>query len=493
MDSIWAEAAKKKWHYIHHRFRTPLFVSLLWEGASKRYDPDFHFPYETDWFMHLQGEIAIAEDVWQAMHDKIAKELLQNPKFLLKAIERAYSIDQRVETVVNEIANRHFDNSEQLLAAWQQYVDISYKFGSTILLPLFVEEDMEQQLKQKVHQHLAHSEQNMVYQTLTTPAKVGTAARQHEMLLVLAVKEQQHKLTDKDIEQYLAQFSWTKNNAFDGQFLSKKEVLAQIKELQKTDVKNQLNQYQLESAKHHHQLTTITQQLKGDSYALTLIETIQESIYFRSWRSERYYYYAYQLQKFYEQVAKAIGVAVNDLFYLAPHEITKLLKNHQMAKSEIIAERKTGFGIVVTQHQAVIISGSELAKVQSTIQLIETHQATVIHGKTAYPGKVQGVARLVLSKAAIRRVKAGEILITPSTTVDYVPILRQVKGIVTDEGGVLSHASVISRELHIPCVIGTKNATKVLKDGDMVEVDANNGMVKVLKLAQAKHPRGMGS
>ena len=70
---------------------------------------------------------------------------------------------------------------------------------------------------------------------------------------------------------------------------------------------------------------------------------------------------------------------------------------------------------------------------------------------------------------------------THATNVNFVSALHRVAGIVTEEGGILSHAAIISRELRIPCVIGTKIATRVLKDGDEVEVDAEKGIVKLLK------------
>lgn len=70
------------------------------------------------------------------------------------------------------------------------------------------------------------------------------------------------------------------------------------------------------------------------------------------------------------------------------------------------------------------------------------------------------------------------------TSVDFVPIMKRASAFVTDEGGITSHASIVSREMNKPCIIGTKIATQVLKDGDLVEVDANNGVVKILKRAK---------
>ncbi len=76
--------------------------------------------------------------------------------------------------------------------------------------------------------------------------------------------------------------------------------------------------------------------------------------------------------------------------------------------------------------------------------------------------------------------KEGEVLVAGMTTPDYVPAMRKACAIVTDEGGITCHSAIVSRELDLPCVVGTKVATRVLKDGDFVEVDATNGIVKKL-------------
>ena len=103
-----------------------------------------------------------------------------------------------------------------------------------------------------------------------------------------------------------------------------------------------------------------------------------------------------------------------------------------------------------------------------------------IKGFTAYKGKVKGVARLVFSKKDYQKVKEGDILVTSNTNPDYLPIIKKAAAIVTDEGGLLCHAAIVSREFKIPCVVGAKIATQVLKDGDLVEVDADKGIVRAL-------------
>ncbi|HQF57216.1 MAG TPA: PEP-utilizing enzyme [Candidatus Magasanikbacteria bacterium] len=72
----------------------------------------------------------------------------------------------------------------------------------------------------------------------------------------------------------------------------------------------------------------------------------------------------------------------------------------------------------------------------------------------------------------------GEIIISPMTEPSYLPIMKKALAFVTNEGGILCHASIVARELQKPCIIGTKIATHVFKDGDEVEVDATNGIIR---------------
>ena len=94
---------------------------------------------------------------------------------------------------------------------------------------------------------------------------------------------------------------------------------------------------------------------------------------------------------------------------------------------------------------------------------------------------VEGVVTTEEDMKEIKKIKKGDIIVSPMTTPEYTPILNKVAAIVTDEGGITSHAAVISREMKIPCIIGTKIATKVFKDGYLVEVDANKGIIKKLR------------
>lgn len=105
----------------------------------------------------------------------------------------------------------------------------------------------------------------------------------------------------------------------------------------------------------------------------------------------------------------------------------------------------------------------------------------VIRGKVAYAGVVEGLVKVVLTESDMVKVCQGDILVSPMTLPNLLQAIRKAGAIVTDEGGIMCHASIISRELEKPCIIGTKIATKVLKDGDLVEVNARSGVIKIIK------------
>jgi pyruvate,water dikinase len=105
---------------------------------------------------------------------------------------------------------------------------------------------------------------------------------------------------------------------------------------------------------------------------------------------------------------------------------------------------------------------------------------TTLKGVVASQGKAKGRVRVILRESEFHRFQEGEILVTAMTRPEYVPLMRTAIAIVTDEGGLTSHAAIVSRELKKPCVIGTKSATQVFKDGDEVEVNAETGIITKL-------------
>ena len=102
-------------------------------------------------------------------------------------------------------------------------------------------------------------------------------------------------------------------------------------------------------------------------------------------------------------------------------------------------------------------------------------------GQIAQPGKVEGIVKLVFGPQHNSKVKEGEILISRATSPQLLPAMKKAVAFITDVGGITSHAAIVAREMKKPCVVGTKHATEIFSDGDLVEVDANEGIIKLIK------------
>jgi pyruvate, water dikinase len=101
----------------------------------------------------------------------------------------------------------------------------------------------------------------------------------------------------------------------------------------------------------------------------------------------------------------------------------------------------------------------------------------ILTGLGASPGISSGVVKIIHDISELEKVKEGDVLVTEMTDPDMVVSMEKATAIITDEGGITSHAAIVSREMGIPCVVGTNEATKILKDGDIVTVDGNSGKV----------------
>lgn len=110
-----------------------------------------------------------------------------------------------------------------------------------------------------------------------------------------------------------------------------------------------------------------------------------------------------------------------------------------------------------------------------------SQEVTELHGKSVYiSGPIEGTVRIITNQREIHKVQEGDIVVAPMTTPEYAPIFPKIQAIITDEGGVTCHAAVVSREMKIPAIVGTKIASSILKDGDRVLVDTKQGIVRLL-------------
>lgn len=207
------------------------------------------------------------------------------------------------------------------------------------------------------------------------------------------------------------------------------------------------------------------------------IRLLSELAFLRDYRDSLRQKMNLALRNLYGEIAARAGMSIAQVSLLSKGEIVKLLaKPEARARLKKTAQdRRNGFALVETPHRITIQDGKQKTKhrARPTTQFIR--------GICANPGTATGTVRVVLTNLDLDKVRKGEVMIATMTRQDFVPYIRRCAALVTDEGGVTCHAAIIARELGLPCIVGTKNATRILNDGQNVTVDGRHGTVSKMR------------
>lgn len=189
----------------------------------------------------------------------------------------------------------------------------------------------------------------------------------------------------------------------------------------------------------------------------------------------------------FNSLSKIFDLPIDAVLHMTYKEILDSLKEGELIiPRELIIDRtKNGYAYLIAPHGSYLVTGKEVDELQDiVIPKEEKKEIKELKGQIAFKGKVIGIARVILDRRNAHEFKEGEILVTTMTSPEFVPAMKIASGIITNEGGVLCHAAIMSREFHKPCIIGTKIATDVIKTGQKIILDADKGVVRILEKAK---------
>ncbi len=193
-----------------------------------------------------------------------------------------------------------------------------------------------------------------------------------------------------------------------------------------------------------------------------------------------------------QEIARRLNISLEEFVEMRIEEVVHCLKHEKITddlKNELL-KRQRGSALVWDEDGTRLLVGDSLF----TYKQLEEEEERFYHikkikGQSASPGKVVGRVKILTDIQNIDKVQQGDVLVAIYTYPAIVVAMEKAAAIITDQGGLLSHAAIISRELRKPCIVGTKIATKTFKDGDMVEVDAEKGIVRKISNKPVIHNR----
>lgn len=221
--------------------------------------------------------------------------------------------------------------------------------------------------------------------------------------------------------------------------------------------------------------------IKGQLYFKKLVKFFQEFSFILD-DSKVYTVKAiYRARPLFEEAGRRMGLNWNELLYFTLPEIIDLLEKNRKADKRKMIFRQKFRSVLLKDGKITTYEGAAVKKIKNLYLFEDKNDSTSIKGIIAYPGLVRGKATVINSIKDKTKFKIGDILVTHDGTAELTYFLREASAIVTNEGGMICHAAIVAREMKTPCIVGTRNATKMIKDGDIIEVDANQGKVVIIQ------------
>lgn len=274
----------------------------------------------------------------------------------------------------------------------------------------------------------------------------------------------------KGIDRIIKKYSWIISRYGRYKFYSRKEISNMLNSLKKEAY---LQKYKTEKEKIKKAVKR-SKQLLGDKKHY--VDIMQFFVYYRTHRTDIFNKHIFDYHDQLIQLASDLKISYKQLLACTYSEVML----NKIPVKKILDERSQGFVLFREGNKERVLIGKE-KEIFLKNHLNKSEETDVIKGSIVYKGRIKGKVVIIKKADDLNKVKAGNILVTTMTTPNMVQAMKKAVAFITDEGGITCHAAILAREMKKPCVIGTKVATQVLKNGDLVEVDADEGIVRIIK------------
>lgn len=465
-----------------------LMIDMGGTAGQKDYARKIYgLPYRIKYYRQFDGSRWISEADHQAINKAFAAAMKKNPKFLYQTGVKMEKLGLRVVALADKYRKRNWSKATagELASIVERMQDAEGRMwgGSWIYGWYFYFNDIYLENLKEILRKKLGNDFDRVWKYTLQPVKLTFVGRERMELCKLARRfAASGSVPESSINSHLKRFAFVNMYYFWGEgftFRQKEEELKKIIDSGSDNIIKELADFE--------SLALDLKKFPLVSDEVWIIKGFKQMAYAANFNDEATNYYTYHFRPFFGEIAKRLGVAYEELVSMRAEEIIKSIKKGKpVVAPETLKERLKAHALVFAKDKVEVISGKDL-EVYRKAELNEEGrtEAWELKGAVAYKNDepITGNVMIIESGEQAGSFKEGLILVTQMTNPTYLSAIKKAKAIVTDEGGLLCHAAIVSRELKIPCVIGTKTATKTLRNGDLVEVDACKGIVKILKRA----------
>jgi len=473
-----------KWQPIVKATSSLLFQWYVFEGHKTKYfRKSLNFKVGLSNEKQISGEIFIDLNEWAKLEKVLTKQVKDNPKYFERFINLCYKNSAKLIKVSKYIGRkrdwRKYENREVLML-YKQYQNCILKLMPFLNATLVLDKVLQREVLNALELELGlkkRREQDLLLSKLIIPKKKSFFVQETEALLKIALKLQKNIKADikRDIQEYLKKYTWMSCLAYVGKFNAEKDIKKKLKFLLKENLKERISHIETIKKETRRGYKDAFNTIKGSKRLINLIDITREFIYLQQYRLDVLFMVHHYVYSLFEEIGRRLNLEAEEVVYLTGEEIINALFGTSKVEREEIKDRRRDFALIKINNEFKILSGDKVKRIVRKVS-----KASRVEGFVANRGRSTGKAKLLFEKEDIDKVIRGDIVISPMTRPELVPAIIKSSGIITDFGGILCHAAIISREFGIPCLVGTKKATKVFKDGDLVELNAYDGVARKL-------------
>lgn len=283
----------------------------------------------------------------------------------------------------------------------------------------------------------------------------------------------------KQLGQHIQKYNWI-NFGYIGPVWTKKDFLERAKKIINADesIATQYFRHKNHFKDLKKKQIKLEKELRLSKHERFLFEAARMFMFLKAYRLNVRHKVQYVSELIFKESCNRYKLQIDSFRYATREEIVDFLSGQAVDMRKIAARRNGMVEITENSKRQILSLGKSKKLLDKLLIKEEIKQADFVTGQAAFLGRVKGKAKIIFDTKDMSKVNRGDILISISTTPDLLPAMYKAAAFVTDSGGITSHAAIVARELKKPCIIGTKFGTKIFKDGDMVEVDANKGIVR---------------
>jgi len=462
----WIEVANRGSHY-------PMF---MWDSVSegwrrKMLRKSANIPFDFKYYRRLDDGSSFEKNEWNKYFKAVKKVMDHDIEKLFKAGRRDLRyLNQMIE--LSEDARKRLLiglSDKELVKLIRTFNEIYIKkcghwytyYALMKIIPPIVSAELENLSKKG-----KFSFNDYFTIIVSTPIELKLTKSKKELLRMAMKKE----VSSEEIREYLKSYGYINRMYYYAYHQTEREIRRKISEID--NPKEELSKM-LEKENREKEIEKELEGFEFSRNARQLIRLIRFYSFLSNHMDESISLVHANMRFVFEELGRCYGLTFNEIVECTIKELYSL----KIPSKKVLQERAKDYAYFMENCKTKIFTGAAAEKAKKSEKKDYSH-VKELKGTCGSPGYAKAKAKIVLKPHEISKIEKGDVLVAIGTNVEYVSAMEKASAIVTNEGGITCHAAIVSRELGVPCLVGTKIGTEVFQDGDFVEVDSDMGVVR---------------